>query len=273
MREIPLLEIQVANACNLTCESCSHFSNSGHRGLLRPGEAEEWMRPWRQRVRPAVFRLLGGEPTINPDLAELILLSRATWPDSQIALTTNGFFLHKHPHLPAALEAARVAVLLTVHDPSPDYMAQFWPIHDLLVKWRHHHEFGVAIEESWHRWTRRHRGFGAAVLPFDDGDPRSSWEHCVCRDCRQLYQGKIWKCSPITYLQLQKQAFPTLDPAWDAYLAYRPLEPECTDEELHAFFDRQHENICSMCAARPEPFTKPSPLIPRSQLLGASRRG
>jgi hypothetical protein len=149
-------------------------------------------------------------------------------------------------------------------------MERFWPIHDLLVEWRRDYVFGVEIEESWHRWTRRYKGFGAGVLPFHDWDPRTSWENCACRECRQLFRGKIWKCPPSAYLQLQKQAFPDLDSAWDPYLAYRPLEPECTEAELNAFFDAEHENICSMCAAHPEPFTKASPLIPRSRLLASS---
>ena len=119
MRDIPVLEIQVANACNLTCESCSHFSNNGHRGLLGLDEAEAWMKPWTRRIRPQTFRLLGGEPTINPCLTELVLLARDMWPESRIGLTTNGFFLHKHPRLPAALEEADVMVTLTVHDPAP----------------------------------------------------------------------------------------------------------------------------------------------------------
>ena len=37
---VPLLEIHAANACNLTCESCSHFSNNGHKGMLSLADAE-----------------------------------------------------------------------------------------------------------------------------------------------------------------------------------------------------------------------------------------
>ncbi len=87
----PLLEMHVANACNLTCESCSHFSNSGHKGVLGVEEADQWMKAWNGRLRPAMFRLLGGEPTLNPRLSELISLAVRCWPQSRVALTTNGF--------------------------------------------------------------------------------------------------------------------------------------------------------------------------------------
>src|SRR5690349_1457484 len=94
---IPLLELHAANACNLTCESCSHFSNSGHKGHLRLEDAEAWMQAWKGRVQPDLLRILGGEPTLNPKLPELIELVARQWPESRIGLTTNGFFLHRHP--------------------------------------------------------------------------------------------------------------------------------------------------------------------------------
>src|SRR5260221_8082020 len=37
------LEMHVAHACNLTCESCSHFSNQGHKGTLSVDDSVQWM--------------------------------------------------------------------------------------------------------------------------------------------------------------------------------------------------------------------------------------
>lgn len=44
------LEIRVAHACNLRCESCSHYSDQGHKGVVSLEDAERWMRAWRARV-------------------------------------------------------------------------------------------------------------------------------------------------------------------------------------------------------------------------------
>src|SRR5437762_5211133 len=115
------LELQVANACNLTCESCSHFSNSGHRGILSLAEAEAWMEPWHRRLVPESFCLVGGEPTINPKLTEMVYLAREKSPHSQLRVITNGFFLHKHPRLPEALAATKAILCLTIHHRSPEY--------------------------------------------------------------------------------------------------------------------------------------------------------
>ena len=106
------------------------------------------------------------------------------------------------------------------------------------------------------------------MVPFEDGQPRRSWENCNARYCRQLFEGRIWKCSPLAYLKLP-HATHGLSEKWQPYLHYQPLEPDCTEVELHAFFDRQEERYCGMCPANPERFCPPSPLPALAAAAGA----
>jgi hypothetical protein len=260
----PLLEMHAANAYNLTCESCSHFSNNGHKGLLGIDEADRWMSAWNARLWPATFRILGGEPTLNPHLSELVWLARERWPKSRIGLTTNGFFVHRHANLGKALGDANARVILTLHDRTKEYKAKALPGFQLLRKWSQQFGFELFVEQSYGRWTRRHIGDGIGVLPFEDGEPRRSWEKCPAKNCRQIFRGKLWKCSPIAYLQLQKETHPEISEKWDPYLAYQPLEPDCSDDALAKFFLAQEQSICGMCPAKPQRFEKASPLIPLS---------
>jgi hypothetical protein len=271
MFKIPILELHAAHSCNLTCESCSHFSNSGHRGMVSPEEMTEWIAGWKTRIFPELFRLLGGEATLNPRLTELIMVARRGWPDSTLALTTNGFFLHRHRDLGETLGRAGVLVHLSIHDDSDEYLDQANRGFELLQEWRDKYGVKVSLEVSANRWTRRYLGFGPNVLPFADGDRRSSWQVCPAKSCRQLFRNRLWKCSPITYLHLQKETFPELSPAWDAYLAYDGLSPTCSDEELARFVVAEDESICAMCPATVEYFSKPSPLLSRADLLKRAR--
>jgi hypothetical protein len=254
------MEMHLANACNLTCESCSHYSNQGHKGVLSLEDAEAWMSAWSGRVSPRLLSLLGGEPTINPHLTELVKMARRHFPQARIRIVTNGFFLHRHPTLPEVLgkdPGARLS--LSVHHDDPVYREKLKPVFKLIRQWIREHGIRASMTESHTHWTRRYKGFGAGMEPFDDGDPRQSWKVCPAKYCIQLFEGKLWKCGPIAYLRLQDAKY-DLSLKWDPYLAYVPLASDCSDQELQAFTEREDESCCNMCPAQPEKFALPIPL-------------
>ena len=262
-RERPVfrkLELHVAHGCNLACESCSHYSNHGHAGTVSLDEADRWMALWSGRVAVNRFSLLGGEPTIHPHLPGFVGLVRRHWPETQIEIVSNGFFLHRHPSLPAVLAAHPDArLIISVHHDSDEYQGRLKPVFALLEAWRRDHGLVANIRPAAKNWTRRYEGFGDAMLPFEDGDARKSWEICPARYCKQLLDGQIWKCAPLAYLPMQKARY-RLSEKWDPYLTYEPLEPNCSDAELKAFAALEDEAACAMCPAKQRPFELPVPL-------------
>lgn len=259
MLETPILNIPVAFACNLACEGCSHYSNHAHRGFVPLDEAETWMKAWSGRLRPGVFSLLGGEPTVHPELVAYARIARACWPDSHLRLVTNGFFLHRHPELRELFAGdPRASIHLSIHHDGAAYREKLAPALALLADWE---RAGVTVEyrPSWAHWTRRYHGHGAGMRPFRDGDARRSWEVCIAKDCKQIFRGRLWKCGPLAYLPVQHGTHP-LSSEWDPYLAYEPLDPGCSDAELAAFLAREEEAVCEMCPATRVPLRIPSPL-------------
>jgi len=261
--------MHVSHACNLTCESCSHFSGHGISGNLDPGDAEDQMRSWSNRVAPRVFSLLGGEPTINPRLIEIVGVAVKCFPVVEVA--TNGFFLDRHPGLGEALGRAKVGrFVLSEH--SGEYAQRFGEWVALAEKWRD--LYGLTLEirryspESGRRWTRRYRGFGGVMRPYLDDQPRKAWEICPAKRATQLYDGALWKCPMLAYLGLQKDRFPSLSSDWDRGLAYEPLLSSCTDHELASFLSLEDEKVCGLCPSSLETFEPRSPLIPARRLLG-----
>jgi Radical SAM superfamily len=260
MPDIYNLEIHVAHACNLACESCSHYSNHAHKGLVSLEEAESWMAPWAGRIAPKFFSLLGGEPTVHPQLTQFLRIARKHWPRSTLRIVTNGFFLDRHPDLPAALRDDGNAILnISVHHDSPEYRERMRPVLALAESWTRDYGIRIQVFSSNASWTRRYGGYGAQMEPFDDGDPRSSWENCAAKTCPQIFEGGIWKCAPLAYLGMQHARFGLSD-KWAPYLGYRPLEAGCSDADLQAFFAREEESHCSMCAATPRHFALPMPI-------------
>src|SRR5437868_9956404 len=97
------------------------------------------------------------------------------------------------------------------------------------------------------------------MLPFEDEQPRRSWEICPARLCKQLHDGKLWKCAPLAYLGMQKAKY-GLSEKWDPYLRYSALEPTCADGDLDRFLALEDEAACSMCSAEHRRFSLPNPM-------------
>ena len=261
MLDVAHLEIHVAHACNLKCESCSHYSDQGHKGIVTLADADRWMGAWSGRLRLRTFSLVGGEPTIHPQLSEFVRLARKHWPDSYLRLVTNGFFLHNHPDLPRVLEGDQKArIFLSIHHDAPEYLAKLKPNYLLLKAWQRDYGIRVSYYKSFGHWRRTYRGAGPGMEPYEDGAPRRSWENCDAKGCPQLFEAKIWKCSPLAYLRMQDEKH-KLSHKWAPYLRYQPLEPGCSDTELKAFFAKEEERCCAMCPAQPKKFKLPVPLV------------
>ncbi|WP_314955784.1 radical SAM protein [Bradyrhizobium cosmicum] len=260
LRCINRLELHVTHACNLTCESCSHYSNHGHAGNLDLAAADRWMTGWSNRLEMEEFCLLGGEPTVHPLLADFVPLVRRHWPKTRIRIVTNGFLLRRHPELPIKMMAAgNCDIALSVHHDASSYRERLQPSMDLLDHWQS--EYGTVVHTwlSHGVWTRRYTGSGVDMLPFEDGNPRRSWEICPARHCKQLHDGKIWKCAPLAYLGLQKAKY-DISAKWNPYLNYAPLDPSATNGELDQFLAQEDESVCAMCSSEPRNFLLPNPL-------------
>ncbi len=252
-------DVHLAHACNFTCESCSHYSNYHFAGLLSLETAESWYGQWAKRLRPFRINLLGGEPAINPKLSEHVLLARKFWPAAKLYIYTNGFLLHKHPRLPAALrEAGNVMIKLSKHYDSAEFNRTFGEVLQLMESWRSEYGTEVDVSDSYSKWTRRYLDRDGTLSPFHDNNPKQSWEICNARHCMQLHEGKLWKCPILAYLPMVKKKL-GLTAEWDFYLTYKPLEPDCSEPELHEFLARREEPYCAACPAFKRPFEKNDP--------------
>ena len=254
------LEMHVAHGCNLSCESCSHYSNQGHKGLISPKDAEAMISRWSKKISPKTFAIMGGEPTINRNLSEFFMVARHYWPNSRLKLITNGFFLDRHPDLPVIMQKIKNCTIeLSIHHDAPEYLASIQPGIKLLQTWVKDYGIDAQLLNSVGRWTKRYYGQGNSFEPFSDNDIRKSWEICPAKYCVNLFEGKLWKCPPLAYLKLQKEKYSIAD-AWDPYLQYQPLNADCTFQELQEFLSREHESYCGMCPASPIPFKLSNPM-------------
>lgn len=95
-----IFEVHVVDHCNLKCKGCSHFSplvtnkefadyNLFKKDIKRLSEIYSNIKE---------FRILGGEPLLNPNLTDFLIYSRRVLPKSNISLVTNGTLLDRQNH-------------------------------------------------------------------------------------------------------------------------------------------------------------------------------
>lgn len=254
------LEMHAWHGCNLSCDSCSHYSSVGLHGGPTPDECREWMDSWSARLVPAQFSILGGEPAANRYLTEIVTLAVERWPNSEIRLVTNGLLLHRHPKLPVALARARSHVLvLSSHHASVSYQRQLEPVRQLLKQWAARHALNYRIVEAETFWTRRYHA-DTSTVRFFDSDSRQAWSVCVGKHCVQLYDRRLWKCPPVAYFDLVANSRTVDDDSLRRRNTYRPLDPSCDDSALSSFLTLEDEPICALCPERPLSFALANPL-------------
>lgn len=79
--------------CNLRCSHCYINPAQHGRDMVSRDTAEKWLFIILPRNRPANLILLGGEPTLHPDLAGIIKSARKMGYAS-VTIDTNGYLFH-----------------------------------------------------------------------------------------------------------------------------------------------------------------------------------
>jgi len=94
---LPYIEAHVSNHCNLSCRGCTHYCNTDkHQSFPSIESFERDLKRMTQLFGHIErFRLLGGEPFLNPELNKFMFLVRNYFPVSEIELVSNGLLIGK----------------------------------------------------------------------------------------------------------------------------------------------------------------------------------
>ncbi|RCS49480.1 radical SAM protein [Bremerella cremea] len=251
---IPSLEYHLAHSCNLSCEQCSHYSNFHLRGRMpSPSVAYRDYIAWNDRIHPGTLALLGGEPLLNPNLIEHLLLARNCWPKSKLMLVTNGLHLRRHPALPDALVEVDCRLELSQHGTHEHYLKQFREAEQVASDWkRRFHGINIKIRKSHRGWMRQYQIVNGKPMPFDS-KPNDAFKVCMQKSCMQLYQQRLWKCPALAYwplleFRLQLESFGE----WELFRQYSPCASDCSTDALEGFVNSKAIPQCSLCPSKRE---------------------
>jgi len=251
MIELPNLEFHAAHACNLHCAQCSHYSNFHAGGLVSLDEARANFCVWRDRLAPKRIAILGGEPTLNPELIPIIELARDSFPNAEGLFVTNGFFLDRNPDLPRVLIANRFRMDVSQHGRAPEYMKRFRVACQQIREWRASYpDLQINIRKSHRGWRQQYRMIEGKPMPFES-EPQAAWNICLQRTCTQLYKQCLFKCPALAYHAIMSRKL-NLDqePAWQLFRDYQACPPTASDDQVREFLAVEEVQQCGLCPAK-----------------------
>jgi hypothetical protein len=245
---IPHLEMDVSYARNLHCDGCTHYSDYAVKGHVSYEDGQKWLERWSQRVYPQVFRMLGGEPTLNPRLVDFVRLAARMWPASSREIVSNGFFIDRHPGLFEAMGETGTALQISVHEESEEYLGaiKLEKLKEASRKYGFSFSAHYGTDEDFYRL---YKGKGPTMRPYEDGRPGASMAACGNDTCTTLHLGRLWKCPPIAFLNNIEERFKlNAVPEWQPYLQHKGLSADASAKEIQDYI-RKTQYFCGMCPA------------------------
>ncbi len=92
------LDLNVAESCNFTCTSCSHAAPVNARYMMLPEELGRDLAAIKPFMHFNRLQMVGGEPTLHPNLPEMMRVARASGVGDEISVITNGSLLRRMPN-------------------------------------------------------------------------------------------------------------------------------------------------------------------------------
>lgn len=183
------IECNIDKHCNLNCKGCDHFAPVAEPELLSP---EAFARDMAEIHRlyadkeGGEFHLLGGEPTLHPEIVEFMRITRESLPKAKVIVDTNGTLLKRmSENFYEACRQYDVTISVTRYPIDVDY--------DALGKWIR--KKGISYEYL----GSSEGGRTLWKFPLDlTGSQNPSEMFHLCRNantCWTLEKGRLYTCS------------------------------------------------------------------------------
>lgn len=194
---LPYFEMPIIDMCNLNCKGCLFGCNhSGKKSWMTLTEIRsDFIRmkelfediPW--------IRILGGEPLLHPELAEILEVAREIFPDTELDVCTNGLaFPTVSSEIMQSFKKNRISVHISGYKPT-------YKLIDTITNRLDQYD----IEYTVLRRDRFHKFYTQNM----NNDAEKSHAGCPSSGCRELYRGRLAKCSAALAFERLNEQFGT----------------------------------------------------------------
>jgi organic radical activating enzyme len=187
---IEAFELHVTEHCNLRCRHCCNMSPYVDARFLAPSEVEAQCRAMAKHAKADVFKIMGGEPLLHPQITEVLGVIASTGISDTIRLFTNGLLLAKMPD-----DFWRALDHLTV---SSYASAPVKPAHLALIEDKAR-AFDVVLNV---KKVDRFSQVLSAERTRDEAAIKETYDACWLRHrCLVVRGGRFYKCTRAAYYQ------------------------------------------------------------------------
>lgn len=251
---LPYAEFYITNVCNLACPQCNRFNHLDFKGYY--DFDPEVYQAWSKKFNLTRFGILGGEPTLHPNLGEWMKGVRQCWPNARGVLNTNGTHIARTPNLENLLIENNIEIHISFHN---ERTKEF--LFDEIYK-----TFGYCeIKEDKNNGfiLTNHRGVHVELVnalyfhqnalvdgkfKLHDSDPEKAHRTCYMKKCHHFIDGKLYKCGVVKLIPLLFEQYK--QPVPELYNEYQPLQ--VTDEITQQHLDDLDNNSIPQCKFCPE---------------------
>ncbi|HEX4382213.1 MAG TPA: radical SAM protein [Myxococcales bacterium] len=184
---VEAFELHVTEHCNLRCANCCNMSPLVPEKFLTVEETRALCERMSRVLIADVFKIMGGEPLLHPDIAGVLRAVRSTSIGDRVRLFTNGLLL---PSMPDAFWEALDE--LTISDYSS---AKLKPaVLDLAQERSARHGFVLNVKPV--------NEFSQVLAPsYRDSGVQRTFERCWLRHrCLIVRQGRFYMCTKAAYM-------------------------------------------------------------------------
>lgn len=117
-------EVNLADHCNLNCQSCNHFSPIASNNFLDVEQYRKDAKRVKQITENKIgtIMLLGGEPLLHENIEEICVITREAFCDAEISIVSNGLLLPKmKDSFWECCKQNNIGILLTKYQVKFDY--------------------------------------------------------------------------------------------------------------------------------------------------------
>ncbi len=195
---LPYVEYHVSDFCNLKCKRCGHFSNLvTEKKFPDIGEFRDAITGLSKKfANIRMFRLMGGEPFVNPDLDLFIYEVRKAFPYTDIRVVSNGLLLPRtEEHMIEAIRRCGAVISISQYPPTRRMVENI-----LEFAWQNNVEIeiGTNITEFF---------AGLKSNGADTEDIRKVYQECESKTCYFLRKERLYGCPAIILLYENREFF------------------------------------------------------------------